>query len=147
MYVSFFFTYLEWSQDDFIGLISGQLAGGNIANEPSDALGGFKLADDGERGFNTKRLGAGNLPLLSVSTEEKAKANTLNDNSSSKKTSDSRGRKEGGRGGGNSGGSGGVEDKRQSGQGGGRQCQSEDQSLVHVEMRLDLRLRILLGSR
>ena len=42
-------TYCEWGQDDFIRLISGQDTGGNITDEPSDALGGFKLADDCER--------------------------------------------------------------------------------------------------
>ena len=132
--------YLEGGQDDIVRLISGHLAGGNIADQPSVALSGLKLADDGERGFFSKGAGSGDVSLAArceLSCKE-TNADSLGNTDSNEKASGGGGRQKGGGcgdGGDTSGGGGGgLQDQREDGQSWGGKSQSDDENLVHLDV-------------
>jgi len=91
-------NYLEGGQDDVVGLISGHLAGGNIADQPSVALSGLKLADDGERRLLSKGGGSRFDGPLAASglTQKKTNADSLGNTDNGEKASSGGGGQEGG---------------------------------------------------
>ena len=132
--------YLEGGQDDIVRLISGHLAGGNIADQPSVALSGLKLADNGERWFLSKGAGSGFDGSLAASslTQKETNADSLGNTDNSEKASGGGGgQKGGGSGDGgdtSGGGGGGLQDQREGSQSWGGKSQSDDENLVHLDV-------------
>ena len=133
-------NYLEGGQDDVVGLISGHLAGGNIADQPSVALSGLKLADDGERRLLSKGGGSRFDGPLAASglTQKKTNADSLGNTDNGEKASSGGGGQEGGGSGDggdtSGGGGGGLQDQREGSQSWGGKSQSDDENLVHLDV-------------
>jgi hypothetical protein len=129
--------YLEWSEENFIGLrlILGHLASGNIADQPPDALSGFKLANDGERRLDAQALGSIDFPLASGGLrQKKAKTDGLDDADSGEEAKGGGGGEEGGGANGGSRGSGGGQEKLPDAISGGGEGASQKKCLEHVEL-------------